>query len=220
MTSEMPAENVLYYGNNLEILRRYIKDESVDLVYLDPPFNSNQDYNVLFQEQDGSRSAAQIKAFKDTWRWDQESAGLFHDLVQAGGKVADAMVAFERLLGHSDMLAYLSNMSPRLVELHRTLRPTGSIYLHCDPTASHYLKTVMDAIFGPANFQGEIIWRRTASHVTTRRWARLHDVLLSYARDVTQVKFNPPRVEQDPGWVEREYRFHDERGRYMIDNLT
>jgi hypothetical protein len=118
------------------------------------------------------------------------------------------------------MLAYLSMMAPRLVELRRVLRPTGSIYLHCDPTASHYLKLLMDSIFGPENFLGEVIWRRTAAHVTSRRWPRLHDSILAFARNAASVTFNSLRVDADPGWVDREYRHEDERGRYMVDNLT
>ncbi len=212
--------NTLYYGDNLDILRRYVADETVDLIYLDPPFKSNQDYNVLFSEQDGSRSASQILAFEDTWQWNQESAAAYQDIVEAGGRVSQAMQSFFRFLGGNDMMAYLSMMAPRLVQLRSTLKPTGSIYLHCDPTASHYLKILMDAVFGPANFSGEIIWRRTAAHVTSRRWPRLHDTLLHYAKDMSQVYFLPPRAEADQGWVEREYRFEDERGRYMVDNLT
>ncbi len=130
------AENLLYYGDNLDILRRYVKDETVDLVYLDPPFKSNQDYNVLFAEQDGSRSAAQIKAFEDTWRWDQAAAEAHHAIVEAGGKVAQAMIAFRTFLGESDMLGYLAMMAPRLVELRRVLKPTGSIYLWARGMAS------------------------------------------------------------------------------------
>jgi hypothetical protein len=137
------AENRLYYRDNLDILRRYVKEETVDLVDLDPPFQSNQDYNVLFAEQDGSRSAAQIKAFEDTWRWDQAAAEAYHALMAAGGKVAQAILAFRTFLGESDILAYLAMMAPRLVELHRVLKPTGSLYLHCDPTASHYLKMLL-----------------------------------------------------------------------------
>lgn len=111
--------NTLYYGDNLDILRRYVKDDSVDLIYLDPPFKSNQDYNVLFAEQSGARSAAQIKAFEDTWRWDQGAALSFQQVVEGGGKVAQAMLAFRQFLGENDMLAYLAMMAPRLVELHR-----------------------------------------------------------------------------------------------------
>ena len=215
------SDNVLYYGDNLDILRRHIKDETVDLVYLDPPFNSNADYNVLFAEQNGTRSAAQFRAFEDTWQWDQTAAKAYEEIVESSHeKVSKAMQAFRMFLGESNMMAYLAMMAPRLVELRRVLRPTGTIYLHCDPTASHYLKALLDAIFGPAQFQGEIVWRRTAAHVTTKRWPRLHDTILSYARDINQVKFQPPRVAPDEEWIQREYRFTDERGRYMIDNLT
>jgi site-specific DNA-methyltransferase (adenine-specific) len=156
--------NQLFFGDNLDVLRQHIKDDSVDLVYLDPPFKSNQDYNVLFREQDGTRSAAQIKAFHDTWRWDQAALVAFQQVVERGGKVSQAMQAFETCLGGSDMLAYLSMMAPRLMELRRVLKPTGSIYLHCDPTASHYLKMLMDAVFSPQNFRNEIIWKRTNIH--------------------------------------------------------
>ena len=220
VAAERPS--VLYYGDNLPILRNrdYFPSESIDLVYLDPPFNSNQDYNVLFAEQDGSRSAAQIQAFTDTWRWDASARRIFDETVEAGGKAAEALAAFRSLVGESDMLAYLSMMAPRLVELRRVLRPTGSIYLHCDPTASHYLKLLMDSIFGPENFLGEVIWRRTAAHVTSRRWPRLHDSILAFARNAASVTFNSLRVDADPGWVDREYRHEDERGRYMVDNLT
>ena len=166
------ADNKLYYGDNLDILRRYVEEKSVDLVYLDPPFNSDQDYNVLFKERDGSQSAAQIKAFKDTWSWDQEASRAYHDMVEHGPEqVSNALRAFHTFLGFSDMLAYLSMMAPRLVELRRVLKDTGSIYLHCDPTASHYLKMLMDAVFGPVNYVNEVIWKRTSAHgdATRRR---------------------------------------------------
>jgi adenine specific DNA methylase Mod len=176
------ADNLLSYGDNLDVLQRHIKDESVDLIYLDPPFKSNQDYNVLFAEQDGSRSAAQIKAFGDTWCWDQAAAEAYHDIVERGGKVAQAMMAFRTFLGENDMLAHLAMMAPRLVELWQVLKSTGSIYLHCDPTASHYLKMLLDAVFGPANFRNEIVWQRTSAHSDTRQGAqhfgRVHDIIL------------------------------------------
>jgi DNA modification methylase len=216
----MGTMNYLYYGDNLDVLRRYIKDESVDLVYLDPPFKSNQDYNVLFAEKDGTAAASQFKAFEDTWEWNQASARAFEQVVEAGGKVSQVMQSFRGFLGTNDMLAYLTMMAPRLVELQRVLQPKGSIYLHCDPTASHYLKTLMDAVFGPENFSGEIVWRRTAAHVAAKRWPRLHDTLLHYAKDLHVVFFEPPKAAPDEGWIEREYRFEDEHGRYMVDNLT
>jgi adenine specific DNA methylase Mod len=182
------ADQTLYYGDNLEMLRRYIKDDSVDLVYLDPPFKSNQDYNVLFAEQDGSRSAAQIKAFGDTWRWDQAASEAYHEIVERGGKVSQAMQAFRAFLGESDMLAYLTMMAPRLVELRRVLKPTGSLYLHCDPTASHYLKMLMDAIFGPAKFRTEILWKRQSAHSDTKQGrmqhGRIHDTIFFYTRQL------------------------------------
>jgi len=152
------SENTLYYGDNLDVLRRYVADASVDLIYLDPPFNSNATYNVLFEEKDGARAAAQVKAFEDTWEWDQAAAAAYQETVEAGGRVSEAMEAFRQLLGTSNMLAYLAMMAPRLVELHRVLKPTGSIYLHCDPTASHYLKVLLDAVFGIRNYRSEIVW--------------------------------------------------------------
>jgi len=163
---DTPETNKLYYGDNLTVLREYIPDSSVDLIYLDPPFNSRQDYNVLFAEKDGSRSASQITAFKDTWEWNIEAERSYEEVVEQGGRVAEAMRAFRTLLGGSDMLAYLAMMAPRLVELRRVLKDTGSIYLHCDPTASHYLKMLMDGVFGPSNFRNEVIWKRTTSHGT------------------------------------------------------
>jgi site-specific DNA-methyltransferase (adenine-specific) len=176
------ADNHLFYGDNLDVLRRYVRDETVDLVYLDPPFNSNADYNVLFGHVDGSQAAAQIKAFKDTWRWDQAAAAQFQETVQAGGFVAQALNSFQTLLGPSTMLAYLSMMAPRLVELHRVLKPTGTLYLHCDPTASHYLKLLLDAVFGARNFLNEIVWCYNVGGKSRERWARKHDILLFYAR--------------------------------------
>jgi DNA modification methylase len=153
--------NKLFFGDNLEILRDYIADESVDLIYLDPPFNSNVNYNVLFQEKGGEQSAAQITAFEDTWHWTQESETTFHDLVMnAPEKLVTIMQAIRSALGENDMMAYLTMMASRLIELHRILKSTGNIFLHCDPTASHYLKLIMDAIFGIENYRNEIIWKR------------------------------------------------------------
>ena len=161
-------KNKLYYGDNLEVLQRYVKDESVDLVYLDPPFNSRQDYNVLFAEKDGSQSSSQIHAFEDTWEWNTDAMRAYEQIVEQGGRVADTMRAFKTFLFNTDMMAYLAMMAPRLVELRRVLKETGSIYLHCDPTASHYLKILMDAVFGPQFFQNEVIWKRTSSHISAR----------------------------------------------------
>ncbi len=161
--------STLYYGDNLDILKRYVKDESVDLIYLDPPFNSNASYNVLFSDKKGEQSAAQLQAFKDTWSW-YEAALTYQELSLETSTMGDALRAFGALLPKGGMLAYLTMMAPRLRELRRVLKPTGSIYLHCDPTASHYLKVLMDAIFGVSNFRNEIIWQRTNA---TQRYVRL-----------------------------------------------
>ncbi|HWO56087.1 MAG TPA: DNA methyltransferase [bacterium] len=217
----MADGNTLYYGDNLEILRRYIADESVDLIYLDPPFNSAQDYNVLFKEQDGSRAASQIKAFEDTWRWDEAAALAFQETVERGGQVSRALLGFRSFLGDTDMLAYLSMMAPRLVELRRVLKPTGSIYMHCDPTASHYLKMLMDSIFGPDQFLNEIIWQRSTpkGHAFTR-YASSHDVLLFYARDKSATRWNPSFLPHNEKYLESHYnRIDTDNGRrYRLDN--
>ena len=215
------SSNRLYFGDNLDVLRRYVKDESVDLIYLDPPFNSNADYNVLFAERDGTKAASQIKAFKDTWHWDESAERAYNEfVVSAPHNASLALQAFRTLLGRNDLSAYLVMMAPRLVELHRVLKPTGSIYLHCDPTASHYLKILMDAIFGAAGFCNEIIWRRTGAHATTRRWPKLHDVILFYGKDKNLHTFKQLKSKPDEGWVAREYRHKDERGVYHHSDLT
>jgi len=214
------VRNRLYFGDNLEVLRRHLDDESVDLIYLDPPFNSNADYNVLFAEHDRTESAAQIQAFEDTWKWDSEAAKAFHEAVQSGhAKVPEAMQAFKTFLGESDMLAYLSMMAPRLIELHRVLKPTGSIYLHCDPTASHYLKLLMDAVFGPQNFVNEVTWKRTYAHGAPTRWGPVHDTILFYARGAQRTWQRQLQAHTD-AYLESKYRFEDERGRYRLVVLT
>jgi DNA modification methylase len=204
--------NTLYYGDNLDILRRYIADESVDLVYLDPPFNSDQNYNVLFVEQDGTRSAAQIHAFEDTWRWDEAAAAAWQETVERGDRISDALRAFRTLLGDSDMLAYLSMMAPRLTELRRVLKPTGSLYLHCDPTASHYLKMLLDAIFSPENFLSEVIWKRTLAHGSAKRFGPVHDTILLYAK-TDQFYWSFPKMGYDESYVESHFgQIDDETG--------
>jgi DNA modification methylase len=229
-SSTMPADsphalNKLYYGDNLAVLRDYIPDASVDLIYLDPPFNSRQDYNVLFAEKDGARSASQITAFKDTWEWNEEAARSYEEVVERGGRVAEAMRAFRTLLGGSDMLAYLAMMAPRLVELRRVLKPTGSIYLHCDPTASHYLKLLMDGVFGPQFFKNEIIWKRSDAHSDAKQGAthfgRIHDVILYYSR-TDKPQFNQMYTPLPDSTQERWYR-HIEEGtgrRYNKADIT
>lgn len=193
--------NTLYFGDNLDILRNHIPDNSIDLIYLDPPFNSKADYNVLFKEKTGEHSRAQIMAFEDTWHWTEETEKTFQDIVDtASANVVEMMRAFRQFIGLNDMMAYLTMMCIRLVGLRRVLKETGSLYLHCDPTASHYLKVVMDAIFGKNNFRNEIVWhygQRTdfyASH-----FSRKHDIILFYARskNVTLNRVSIPWPKED-----------------------
>lgn len=205
--------NLLYYGDNLDVLRRHIKDDTVNLIYLDPPFKSNQDYNVLFEEKDGSGAASQFKAFEDTWEWNIESVRVFEELVESGGRVSDVMRAFRQFLGTNDMLAYLTMMAPRLVELRRVLKPTGSIYLHCDPTASHYLKILMDAIFGPKCFRNEIVWKRTSAHNDARRrFGIQNDTLLVFAKGDAPV-FNRVYAPYSESYIKSHYSMVDGNGR-------
>lgn len=219
-------ENTLFYGDNLDVLRRHVKDETIDLIYLDPPFNSNQNYNVLFKEQDGTRAASQRRAFEDTWTWGQDDEGIYADIVTKGGKVGDCLQAFRTFLGPCDMLAYLVMMAPRLVELRRVLKPTGSIYLHCDPTASHYLKILIDSIFSPQNFRNEIIWKRTSTKSDylqgAKNWPRVHDVLIHFCKDAQQPGvFNQLFSSYSNEYLESFYKFIDENGRrYTLGDLA
>jgi hypothetical protein len=179
-----PMPNALYYGDNLTVLRESIPDESVDLIYLDPPFNSNASYNVLFKAPSGEQSQAQIEAFEDTWHWNESAERAFDEVVTGPHSDAAIMLrAMRSALGENDMMAYLAMMAVRLIELHRVLKPTGSLYLHCDPTASHYLKILLDSVFGPTLFRNEIIWQRTTpkGHAFTR-FPSTHDILLAYGR--------------------------------------
>jgi site-specific DNA-methyltransferase (adenine-specific) len=211
----MPQDtNVLYYGDNLDILRRYVPDDSVDLVYLDPPFKSDQDYNVLFADRHGSRSAAQIKAFEDTWHWDETAEHTYIQMVEAGGKVADAMRAFRTFLGENDMMAYLAMMAPRLVELRRVLKGTGTLYLHCDQTAAHYLKMLMDGIFSPLNFLNEVTWKRTHSHGNVgRNFGAICDTLLVYTKG-KEYTWNQQYTAFTPEYIVDTFKYTDpdERG--------
>jgi site-specific DNA-methyltransferase (adenine-specific) len=214
-------ENLLYYGDNLPILREYVPDASVDLVYLDPPFKSGQDYNVLFKEHGGAPAAAQIQAFEDTWEWSPDAWKIYQEIVESGGRVSQVMQAFWGFLGRSNMMAYLAMMAPRLAELFRVLKPTGSIYLHCDPTASHYLKLLMDAVFGPISYRNEITWQRTNAHSDAKRWADVADTILYYGK-TGRVTWNAPRLPYEACYLKSKYR-HDDgdgRGMYRLSDIT
>jgi DNA modification methylase len=207
------TENLLYYGDNLDVLRVDVPEETVDLVYLDPPFNSNQDYNILFKERDGTPASAQEMVFEDSWHWNTTSALAYEALIESGpSKVAQALRAFRTFLGENDMLAYLSMMAPRLVELRRVLRRTGSLYLHCDPTASHYLKLLLDAVYGPENFRSEIVWKRTSAHSSAKRYGPVHDVLLFYSKS-DHFDWFPQYQPYDQSYLDAFYTHTDRRGR-------
>lgn len=212
--------NTLFYGDNLDILREYLASESVDLIYLDPPFNSNRNYNVLFKDEAGKDSESQITAFEDTWHWNASAEESFAYLVTETG-LGEMIGAMLTLTGRSQMGAYLVMMAIRLVELHRVLKPTGSLYLHCDPTASHYLKMILDGIFGPINFRNEIIWKRTSARSDSHRWNSIHDVILFYSKSNTYT-WHTQFTAYEESYTEKFYR-HVEPGtgrRYASDNLT
>lgn len=219
------TQNTLFYGDNLPILRDYIAHASVDLIYLDPPFNSNRNYNVLFKDERGSDSEAQITAFEDTWHWNAAAEQTYNELLtDVGGDVGKMIEALRTFIGPSQMLAYLVMMAARLVELHRVLKPTGIIWLHCDPTASHYLRVILDTIFGPRNFLNEISWKRSSAHSDSkqgmRRCGKIHDVLLVYSKSL-EYTWNTQFMPYDALYLESEYRHVTPLGRrYKETDLT
>ena len=215
-------KNTLYYGDNLEVLRsrEYFPNECVDLIYLDPPFNSNRNYNVLFKAESGADSEAQITAFEDTWHWGETALATYFDLVKdAPAQVSTAIRALMDLIGHNQMMAYLVMMAARLVELQRVLKATGSLYLHCDPTAGHYLKILLDAIFGTNNYRNHITWKRTSAHSSAKKWGPISDNILFYTKSDDFV-WNKVYQPYDQQFVDEHYRYEDEKGRYRIGDLT
>jgi site-specific DNA-methyltransferase (adenine-specific) len=189
--------NKLFYGDNLDVLRDHIASESVDLIYLDPPFNSNANYSLLFKDKSGAASDAQIEAFEDTWHWNDKAEDAFDQVARSGNtKAFDLLNAMRGFLGDNDMMAYLAMMAVRLLELHRVLKPTGSLYLHCDPTASHYLKLLLDGVFGALNFRSENIWKRQSAHSdATKKFAWISDTILFYAKsEAAKIQRRPSRT--------------------------
>jgi len=218
--------NHLYYGDNLEVLRREIRDESVDLIYLDPPFNSNATYNQLFAAPDGSQSAAQIEAFNDTWHWTDAAEDAYGEVLRSGnGPAAEMLRAMRSFLGENDMMAYLAMMAVRMIELHRVLKPTGSLYLHCDPTASHYLKILLDAVFGAKNYRSEISWKRSSAHNDAKQGRKIpgsvRDIIFFYTKGGNWT-WNWLYTDYDEIYAKQFYRhIENETGRrYRVDNLT
>ncbi|MBU2611822.1 MAG: restriction endonuclease [Chloroflexi bacterium] len=219
------TQNTLFYGDNLPILREHIPDESIDLIYLDPPFNSNRSYNVLFKDERGEEAEAQIAAFDDTWHWNASAERTFHELIQnAPARVAAMLGALREFVGTNQMMAYLTMMAARLVELHRVLKPTGSLYLHCDPTASHYLKIVMDTIFGPGGYRNEITWKRSSAHSDIKQgrkaYGNIVDILLHYTK-TEEYTFNPQFADYDEEYIRKTYNNVDPDGRrWKSSDLT
>ena len=217
--------NRLYYGDNLAVLRDHIPDESVDLIYLDPPFNSNAGYNVLFKSASGAGADASIEAFDDTWTWGDAAKEALLDIDSGTNRALQVMMrAMHSAIGENPLMAYLSMMAVRLVELHRVLKPTGSLYLHCDPTASHYLKLVLDAVFGAENFRSEISWKRSAAHNDAKQGRKspgnVRDTIFFYTKS-SNWTWNWIYTEYDETYVNSAYRLTDPDGRrYRRDNLT
>ena len=215
------GKNRLYYGDNLDILRNHITDESVDLIYLDPPFNSNADYNILFRETGGQQSAAQITAFEDTWHWGLESEIAYQDVVaNAPGKLPELLQAVRSFQGQNDMMAYLAMMAQRILELHRVLKNTGSIYLHCDPTASHYLKMLMDSVFGRENFRTEIVWKRSSGfkRKSAKKFPQKNDIILFYSKSLGNITFKTQYQPHKPEYLKRFKK--DSDGRLYRDDVN
>jgi DNA modification methylase len=213
--------NQLYYGDNLHVLRDHITARSVDLIYLDSPFNSRRDYNLLSKSSRGHRSEGPVEAFKDSWHWGRQAENEFEELLhQPNTAVAGMMRALRAFLGDDDMMAYLTMMANRLLALHHVLKTTGSLYLHCDPTASHYLKIVLDGVFGKEMFQNEIIWKRTGAHGSAERWGPVHDTLFFCSRSKDYV-WTSPTTPHAEGYVEKAFKQADADGRlFQAISLT
>ena len=225
MSPQPITHNTLFYGDNLKVLREYIPSESVDLIYLDPPFNSNRNYNVLFKDESGTDSEAQITAFEDTWHWNETTQWTYDELRRdASDQVARMIESLHDFIGNNQMMAYLVMMAARLAELHRVLKPTGSLYLHCDPTASHYLKIILDTIFSPSQFVNEIIWKRSDAKGDTGQGAkhlgRNTDTILFYAKS-DEHTFNPQYTPLSEDYIREFYRHVEENTgrRYKLDNM-
>jgi site-specific DNA-methyltransferase (adenine-specific) len=216
----------LHIGDNLDILKRYGTAESVDLIYLDPPFKKNRAYHLIFRDESGRTSDAQQLAFDDSWHWGPTAEAHYRSLVvppeeaPSPGKLSITVGSLVEAIGRTELTAYLVEMGVRLVELHRVLKRTGTLYLHCDPTASSYLRVLLDAIFGPERFMAEIVWKRTTTHSDAKRWSPDADRLLVYTKS-DSFTFHPAFEPHDPGYLERDYRFREPDGRvYRLHDMA
>jgi len=225
-------DNKLFYGDNLDVLRRKIESGSVDLCYIDPPFNSKRNYFQIYNNQ-GGEDRAQAQAFVDTWEWGDEARdGLEYILhidrlhgnagsTQWTEQTVELIRGFEKVLGRGSLLAYLVHMTLRIVEIHRVLKPTGSFYLHCDPTASHYLKLVLDAVFcgQGGDYLNEIVWKRTSSHSSAKRWGPTHDTILFYTKSTNYIWNDIPQAHSS-AHLSSKYSSKDEHDNFMAADLT
>ena len=213
----------LIQGDNLKAIRDIFPDESVDLIYLDPPFNSNLPYFISTRSQVYREKEKEINtqepAFLDVWEWNEEREVELEDIKKRNATLEKLLRIFMDTHGRDGISSYLVMMTIRLVELHRVLKPTGSLYLHCDPTASHYLKIILDQVFGAKNFRNEVIWKRTSAHSSAKRWGPVHDVILFYTKG-ENYKWNPTYQGYEKEYVDKEYRYKDERGRFSPVELT
>ncbi|MCM8729572.1 DNA methyltransferase [Hephaestia sp. GCM10023244] len=220
----MQPTNHLFYGDNLDVLRAHVPDASVDLIYLDPPFNSNANYNILFKSPEGRQSESQIEAFEDTWHWNDRAERAFDEVMRSGNTGAFTLLrAMREFLGDNDMMAYLAMMAVRLIELHRALKPTGSLYLHCDPTASHYLKLLLDGVFGATNYVNEIVWKRSDAKNDAgqgaKHFGRVNDIILFYQKTNDRI-WNALYEPLSDEYVRKFYKYRDADGRrWKMDNM-
>jgi adenine specific DNA methylase Mod len=219
MTIQVFPTNTLFYGDNLEVLQRHFPPECIDLIYLDPPFNSKVDYNILFRERSGKESVAQAQAFSDSWTWDIAAEKTYMG-IQKDPNLGNMITFLHGYLGKNDMMAYLVMMAIRLKELHRVLKPTGSIYLHCDSTASHYLKIIMDVIFGVENFRNEIIWKRQTAHSDALRFGRVADRIFFYSK-TDEYKFYRQSKGRGEDYLKSHFSHVDKDGRlFRLSDLN
>jgi len=220
-------KNQLFYGDNLEVLRRHIKDESVDLCYIDPPFNSKRNYNQIYNNI-GKEDQAQAQAFIDTWTWDDiANQGLAeiqeNYLGHFTSQSIDLISGLAKVLGKGSLLAYLVSMTLRIAEIYRVLKPSGSFYFHCDPTASHYLKIITDTIFcaQSGDYINEIIWKRSYGHGDSKKsLGRSHDVVFYYVKHTSKYSLNGFYHAHDQRYLDSFFKHSDDRGVYKLENLT
>jgi len=211
-------------GDNLKEMRK-LPDACVDLIATDPPFNSKRDYFVPYRDEQGNEPDSLVKAFTDTWTWGPAAEQTSEELIcDVGGKIGETIYGLQQFLTETPMMAYLVMIAVRIVEMHRILKPTGALYLHCDPTASHYLKIIMDAIFGPKNFRNEIVWHYRRWTAASNQFQKMHDIVFWYSKTDRYLFTKPLQAYSDEKYIEdtvrgivdgKLVRLKDEDGNYI-----